>query len=240
MQVNTKAIVIGSVKYGDSSLIVKCFTLEEGFKSYLLRGVIKSKKGKINKAHFLPLSLLNINASHNNKGNLNSITESKVVTHFRTIHTDFVKQSIVFFISEFLSIVIREEEGENQELYHFLEGTVQLLELSDDIANFHLKFLLELTRCLGFYPDETLATSHLYFDLLQGKYVSSNSPHVIQGEELVLFNKVLGIKFDRLSNVLFSKSQRGTVLELLLKYYQLHLPFFRRPKSIDILSKVLE
>lgn len=240
MQVLTKAIVVSSVKYRDSSLIVKCYTEEEGLKSYMLRGVLKSKKGKVNKAHFLPLSLLQINASHNNKGNLNSITESKILLAFQTLHVDFVKQSVVFFLSEFLSIVLQEEEGENQSLYKFLENSIQVLDLHKDIANFHLKFLIELTRYLGFYPDETEKNRSLFFDLNKGRYVNKNGMHVLQGESLTLFNKTLGIKFDRLNEVLFSKSQRGTVLELLLKYYQLHLPFFRRPKSIDILAKVLE
>lgn len=37
--VTTKAIILSSLKYGDTSLIVKCYTQEEGVKTYLIRGV---------------------------------------------------------------------------------------------------------------------------------------------------------------------------------------------------------
>ena len=42
--VSTKAIVLSSLKYSDTSLIVKCYTQEEGLKSYLIKGVLKAKK----------------------------------------------------------------------------------------------------------------------------------------------------------------------------------------------------
>ena len=63
--VTTKAIVLSSLKYSDSSLIVKCFTEEDGLKSYMLRGILKSKKGKLKAAYFQPLTLLKLEASSN-------------------------------------------------------------------------------------------------------------------------------------------------------------------------------
>ena len=77
--VNTKAIVLNSLKYGDTSLIVRCFTLNEGIKTYLIRGVLKAKKGKIKAAYFQPLTQLKIEANHNNKGNLNSLKEVQIL-----------------------------------------------------------------------------------------------------------------------------------------------------------------
>ena len=47
MVIATKAIVLSSLKFGDSDLIVKCFTASSGLKSYLLRNILKSKKGKL-------------------------------------------------------------------------------------------------------------------------------------------------------------------------------------------------
>ncbi|NIJ43879.1 DNA repair protein RecO (recombination protein O) [Wenyingzhuangia heitensis] len=240
MQVATKAIVISSVKYGDTSLIVKCYTYTEGIKTYLLQGILSKKKAKINKSQFFPLSILQINASHNNKGSLNRISEAKILHPFKTLHVDLLKQSIVFFLSEFLTTVLKEEEGENDVLFDFLENAIVWLDYHDQVANFHLKFIIELTKSLGFYPDETNKESSLFFDLLEGKYVNHQGANVIQGEQLDLFNKALGIKFDRLNKTLFNKNQRTIILDLWLKYYQLHMVSFRRPKSLDILSKVLE
>lgn len=240
MQITTKAIVFNSVKYGDNGLIVKCYTHKEGIQSYLLQGILKNKKGKLNKAQFFPLSILQIQASYNTKGNLNRISEAKVAHPFLSLHVDFLKQSIVFFLSEFLTTVLREEEGENEIMFDFLEHAIVWLDHHGDVANFHLKFLIELTKCLGFYPDETNKECNYYFDLSEGKYVHTQSVNVIHGDELLLFNSVLGIKFDKLNKTLFSKNQRTIVLNVLLKYYQLHMSNFKRPKSLDVLSKILE
>lgn len=240
MRINTKAIVLSSLKYGDSSLIVKCYTQEDGVKSYLLQGVLKRKKGKVNKSSFLPLSIIQINASHNNKGNLNSISESSVLTPFKTLHVDLIKQSIVFFLSEFLNSILGEEEGENNILFDFLENTIIWLDDHDQVANFHLFFLIQLTKFLGFFPDITNLNKGYFFDLNEGNYVMRNGSNIIQGEALNNFNKALGIKFDKLEERLFNKNQRTIVLDVLLRYYQLHLPSFKQPKSLEILSKVLE
>lgn len=240
MQISTKAIVINSVKYGDNGLIVKCFTLEEGIKSYLLQGILKKKKGKINKSQFFPLSILHLDASHNNKGSLNRISEAKVIHHFQSLHVDLIKQSLVFFLSEFLSSVLREEEGENTMLFEFLENAIILLDQHDKVGNFHIKFLLELTKFLGFHPDENNMLEKQYFDLKEGKFVKHGGVNIIEGEELNLFHKALGIKFDELNKTLFSKKQRTILLEVIIKYYQLHMSFFRRPNSLEVLSKVLD
>ena len=141
--ITTKAIVLSTLKYSDSSLIVKCYTQDEGLKSYLIRGVLKAKKGGIKIAYFQPLTQLNINANHSNKGTLNSIKEVQVSYSYKTIYKDIIKQSVVLFLSEVLSYSIKEEE-KNKALYEYIETGLIWLDIHDKIANFHLLFLLNL------------------------------------------------------------------------------------------------
>ena len=125
---NTKAIVLSSIKYGETSLIVKCYTQEEGVKSYLIRGVLKPKKKGIKAAHFQPLTQLKIIANHNTKNTLNSIKEVHVIHPYKSIHTNIVKQSVVLFLSEVLANSIQEEE-QNLALYEYLETAFIWLDL---------------------------------------------------------------------------------------------------------------
>ena len=97
MLVATKAIVLNSIKYGDTSLIVKCFTEKDGCKSYLLKGVLSSKKGKIKPSYFQPLMQLNIVGNHNNKGNLNSLKEVHVANPYQTLYSIFTNSQSYFF-----------------------------------------------------------------------------------------------------------------------------------------------
>lgn len=234
---NTKAIVLSSLKYGDTSLIVKCYTEQEGVKSYLIRGVLKAKKKGLKAAHFQPLTQLKIVANHNSKNTLNSIKEVQVVHPYKSIHTNIVKQSVVLFLSEVLSNSIQEEE-QNKALYQYLETAFIWLDMHDKVSNFHLLFLLNLTGFFGFYPD-TSEKNNIGFNLLEGNF--SNHIHdknVISKNEFYQLKKLLGINFDGIETVSFSKEERQLVLQVIIKYFKLHLGSFRNPKSLQVLETV--
>ena len=234
--ISTKAIVLSSLKYGDTSLIVKCFTKDEGVKSYMIRGVLKAKKGKLKPAYFQPLTQLQLTASHTNRNTLNSIKEVQVVNSYNTIYTSVVKQSIVMFLSEVLSDVIREEE-ENTALYDYLEAGLIWLDTYDAIANFHLLFLLNLCRFLGFYPDTE--QDGIGFNLLEGRFTNYvNHKLTISGQEIIAFKKLLGINFDAIHTVSFNKKERQVVLRIIIRYFELHLDGFKEPKSLRVLETV--
>jgi DNA repair protein RecO (recombination protein O) len=234
----TKAIVINSIKFSDTSLIVNCYTREYGVKTYLLKGILKSKKGKLKKAYFQALSQLELVAYHNNKGNMNSIKEVTISYFYQSLHTDFIKQTVLVFISEILLSLLKEEES-NPELYHFIETALIWLDTHDKIANFHLLFLLNMTKYLGFYPSQTIDTD--YFDMLEGKFVHKpNSDYLIKEPQIYFFKRLLGTNFDALPNMQLTSLQRRELLELLIQYISLHLQTFKKPKSLQILKELFE
>jgi len=235
--VNTKAIVLSSLKYGDTSLIVRCFTLEEGIKTYLIKGVLKAKKGKIKAAYFQALTQLNIEANHNDKGNLNSLKEVHVINPYKHIYSNIFKQTIVLFLSEILSSSIQEEE-ENAPLFSFIETSLLWLDAHDKISNFHLLFMLNLSKYLGFYPDVS-GVENQYFNLVDGGFTKETlEKEVIYGDDLYQFKKLLGTNFDTVEEVKFSKRERQQVLSIIIRYFELHLDGFRNPKSLGVLETV--
>lgn len=232
----TKAIVIGTIKYGDTSLIATCYTEKAGIKSYMLRGVLSSKKGKLKPAYFQPLNQLNLTANHNIKGNLNSITDIEITNFYSNLTTDIKKQSIALFLAEVLFYSIKEEE-QNNALFSYLETSLLWLDTHNNISNFHLLFLLNLTKFLGFYP-ETNQLNSLYFDLVEGNFTNHRSLNTIEGENLKQFKKLFGINFDALHLVDFSAINRQAVLTILIQYFELHLSGFKKPKSLNVLKSV--
>ena len=236
MIVNTKAIVISSIKYGDVDLIVKCYT-EQGLKSYLLKRILKSKKGKLKVAYFQPLTQLELVASHNEKGKLNYIKEAKVLYPYTTVHNSIIKQTIFIFLSEILNKTLREEEA-NTQLFEFLELSLKWLDAHDEISNFHLLFLLNLTKHLGFYPGKENSNSD-YFSLEQGIFLATKPKNqFISGQNLINFKKLLGTNFDSILTLKFNGKERQQLLEALVSYFELHLPGFQKPKSLTILKTV--
>ncbi len=237
MQVTTKAIVLTSLKYGDTSLIVKVFTASDGLKSYLLKGVLASKKGRLKTAYFQPLTQLEIVAVHKNKGTLERIREVKVNYHYQTLHTDIAKNAITMFLAEMLCNSIGEEER-NEELFEFLEASLQWLDTHDEISNFHLCFLLSLTKYFGFWPDAKNSGASC-FDLVEGEFTNTPSLNpILTGENLNYFKRVLGINFDEVHTIKMNKASRQELLQSLVLYFELHLQGFRKPKSLVILNEV--
>lgn len=239
MLVTTKAIVISTIKYGDAGIIAKCLTASDGIKSYLLRGILKSKKGKLKIAYFQPLMQLEIVANHKNKGSLEYIKDVKTVYPYTSIHTTITKSSIVLFLSEILNYSIQEEE-KNETLFEFIENALQWLDVHDEIANFHLIFLMNLTKYFGFYP-ETANMHKSYFDLQEGQFFDSNTMNqCITGKTLTCFKQLLGIKFDEQSTIMLSSQIRNEILAIFIQYFKLHLQGFRQPKSMEVLHEVFK
>ena len=236
MTISTRAIVISSLKYGDTSLIVNCYTESDGIKSYLLKGILKSRKGKLKPAYFQPLMQLKIVANHNKRGNLNSLKEVEILNFYEEMHTEIKKQSIAMFLAEVLNGSLKEEEA-NSYLFQYLETSFLWLDSHDDIANFHLVFLLNLTKFLGFYP-ELVDKNASYFDLEEGTFTEYFSQTCISGSELAQFKKILGTNFDGISAIKFNSEERQLVLSVLIRYFELHLSGFRKPKSLTILKTV--
>ena len=237
MRTQTKAIVLSSLKYGDSSLIVKCYTQKLGLKSYLLRSILKSKKGALRAAYFQPLTQLDLVTTHSNKGTLGSVKEARVIFAYDSLYSDFTKQAIVFFIAEMLVISVQEEES-NEDLFVYIETSLKWLDLHQNVSNFHFIFLINLTRYLGFYPDETGLDS-VYFNLNEGLFTNDAFfGSSLQGEDLILFKSILGIKFEMVDKLSLNVKSRQRLLEIIIEYYNLHLVSFRKPKSIEVLKSL--
>lgn len=236
MTTSTKAIVISSIKYSDTSLIVRCYTEADGIKSYLLKGILKSRKGKLKPAYFQPLMQLRIVANHNSKGSLNTLKEVEILHFYEEMHTEIRKQSIAMFLAEVLNDSLKEEEA-NSHLFQYLETSFLWLDSHHDIANFHLIFLLNLTKFLGFYPELEYKNA-TYFNLEEGTFTEYFSQTCISGNELDQFRKILGMNFDRISAIKFNSEERQAVLSVLIRYFELHLSGFRKPKSLTILKTV--
>ncbi len=235
MQIKTKAIVISSLKYQEKSLIVKCFTLSDGLKSYFVRDAFSSRKSNQKIAYFQPLSILEIEAIHKNKGTLESFKEIKIASPFHSIHSDVVKSTIVMFVSEILNTSIQEEE-KNEALFYFLETALTWLDNHHEISNFHLILLLEITKYLGFYPD-TANMENRFFEMTEGVFSPFHAISSLTEHETILFKKLIDLKFDN-NQKSFHVIERQLLLKILIDYYSFHLDGFRKPKSIEVLKEV--
>tara|TARA_B100001057_G_scaffold211878_1_gene212291 strand:- start:11452 stop:12180 length:729 start_codon:yes stop_codon:yes gene_type:complete len=236
--IETPALVISSIKYGDSSLITTCYTKYFGLKSYLLKGILNSRKGKLSKGMFQTFSLISLISNHKKKEGLNFINEAGISKPFKSIHTSIFKSTVVIFLSEVLRSVLKEEKEKNEELYDFLEVMILWLDSENFNSNFHLKFLIDLTKYMGFYPN-TSNYGYPYFDLNNGSFSNKvNSENLILGDDLKMFRNLLKLNFDQIEILSITNKIRKNLLDQLMTYYCIHLQYFNPPKSIKVFNDV--
>ena len=237
---NSKGFVVKSIKNGETSIIVSCYLEDIGLKSFIVKGIYGTKKPKFSKAHFFPLNLISINYSLSKPNRLSYIKEVKPVIIFNTLHSSIEKSTVIIFLSEILNSVFKEEGNKNQNLFNFLDKSIRWYDAQENCNNFHIKFLIELTRHIGFYPN-IMNQEDNFFNLESGSS-SSIKPisKSIEFEDYNLFKQLLGMKFEDLNYMGINKNSRLRLLNHIIDYYSLHLQMFKPPKSIDIFSEIFK
>ncbi|MEM1001199.1 MAG: DNA repair protein RecO [Bacteroidota bacterium] len=232
-----KAIVLSTLKYKESDLIVRCYTDLRGAVSYLQKGVLKSKRGKTKSVYFQPLMLLEIEENFQPSRSLQYLKEVKCYFPYRSLHTNVFKASLSVFIAEILGNVLQEEEP-NPQLYRFLEVAFQFLDAQERFSNFHLIFLMELTKYLGFYPSHYSETK-AYFNLESGTFENQKSSlYLLEGYQRDLIIRLLNSDFETANDIKLNSQQRSEFLNTILMYFELHLGNFKKPKSLQVFSDV--
>lgn len=238
MLVKTRGIVLSSIKYSESSIITKIYTEEFGMLSFMVRGVRK-RKARISASFFQPFTILDLDINYKPKSNLQNIKELGLAQRTDSLHSDVRKSTLALFLAEVLHKSL-EEEQQDQGLFEFLQLTIDFLDsMESSFGNFHLIFLLQLSKYLGFYPSEGNSNQITYFNMEAGTF--ETNPYHDQFLNVELSNKLIDLmKLSYLERDLITLSSklRSDLLDELIRYYQLHLPGMRRISSKDVLTGV--
>jgi len=241
MLTKTQAIVLHSLKYGETRLIVDMFTRSQGRQSFIV-SIPKSVKGKIKKQLFQPLTLLEIESDLRAKLQLQKLSDVRLASPFSSIPFDPNKLSISLFIAEFLYYALRSEQH-NEPMFDYIVNSIQWLDAQTDrFANFHLVFLMRLSRFLGFYPNLDHYQTGDYFDLRESVFLSTPPVHrdFLYPQEAEKILLMMRMDFPTMHLFRMSHQDRNRLLEVSLIYYRLHLPDFPELKSVSVLQELYQ
>ncbi|MBQ7855594.1 MAG: DNA repair protein RecO [Alistipes sp.] len=234
-----RGIVLNTIKYGDTSMVAQLLTDRYGRQSYMIQGV-RSSRGKGSKmAHFQPMFALDFEGLTSSKSELHRMREIHNGILLRSTPYDVRKSTIALFMAEVLYRLIGESE-ENPELFEFVWGSVEALDmLEEGVANFHLWFLANISRFLGFSPGNEYQAG-CWFDMREGLFTQIMPLHdeVCPPEAAHLLARLLACRVESLGEIALNRSQRVEMLTLLVSYYSIHLDSIRRVESIRILQEV--
>lgn len=243
MLIKTNAIVLNSLKYGESQLIVDIFTESHGRLSFMQR-IPRTSRSGVKKQFFQPLTLLNIEFDYRASQKLQHIKEASVAWPFVSLPFDALKLSIALFVAEFTSYCTRSEQA-NPSLYLFIENSVRWLDACErGFTNFHIIYMLHLTRFIGFYPnldDEDIDTGcNTYFDMRAGSFVKHVPVHsdFLRPDEARKIRLLMRLNYTTMRLLSLSRSERNRIVEVILQYYRLHQPAFPDMKSLPVLQQL--
>jgi len=241
MIVKTRGVVLHYIKYSDSSGIVNVFTQQAGRQSYMVRGLNKGKR-VIRNAMFQPLTIVDIEGSHSSKREVQQLKSCTLGYVPSSTNFSFAKNSVAIFLAEVLNSTLHEDAPDHS-LYEFVESSIVALDQAEnEIANFHIMFLAKLTRYLGFGPSVPENGSSMVFDLTNGVFghVPPASGEYASQTKSNLLAVFLVTPFHEMGKIKMGKEERRDLLSLLIKYYSLHVPGFRKINSTTILYDLFE
>lgn len=234
-----RGVVLHTVRYGDSGLVVYLYTDVHGRQTYLVQGV-RSSRSKGNKAAlFQPMFLLEYEGVEPRHGEMHRMKDIAAAVPLSSIPFEVRKSTIALFMAEVLYRLVRESEA-NPHLFSFIEQAVQALDLLEDgTANFHLWFLVKLSYFLGFYPGNGWSEGD-FFDIMRGEFVMLPPTHhmMMEREEARLLGALMEVRVEELGSIALNRGQRVAFLNALLAFIGYHADTIHSVRSIDILKEV--
>ncbi len=237
MEIKSRAVVLHAVKYGEQQLIVDLLTREAGRVSFICH-LSKTGKGKIKKQLFQPMTFVDVVYTARPTKQLQSFTDVRLAHPYVSVPFDAVKLSLSLFLAEFLKYATRDEQ-QNALLFDFIETSMEWLDnASDHLANFHLVFMMHLSRFIGFYPNLESGEEGAWFDMRAGEFSLVRPIHsdYISRQEASVITLLMRMRYDTMRLFRMTQTERQRCIELILYYYRLHIPNFPELRSLEVLQ----
>ncbi|MEY8761787.1 DNA repair protein RecO [Chryseobacterium tongliaoense] len=224
-----KGFLLSFIKYGENDAVLHCFTEEDGFQTYFLKGIYAKRNKK--KALLLPLSQLSFSI-HPGKGNgIQSVSRFELVKN-NDIYTDVKMNTVIFFVSDFLNQILRNED-KNIAVFFGIDEFIE--ELSLENYQSHLVFLIKILKIQGVAP---LVNAGKYLDPETGIFTTGLTHQLFSEEISSIWKNILSS--ENPYQIRIHSSKRKDFLDSLLVYYHYHITDFKIPNSLEVIQQIFE
>lgn len=221
--------LLSYIKYGENDAVLHCFTEEDGFQSYFLKGIYTKKNKK--KALLLPLSQLSFSLLPVRGNGIQTISRFEMIKS-NDIYTDIKCSTVVFFISDFLNQNLR-HENKNHNLFFCLNEFID--ELENRNYQSHFIFLTKILKIQGVSP---LLNAGKFLDPETGTF-SPEPMHQLFTEDISAIWKMV-LSSTEPYRIKIPSLYRKDLLDSLLVYYHYHITDFQTPPSLEVIQQIFD
>jgi DNA repair protein RecO (recombination protein O) len=239
MLTKTKAIVLRYLKYGEQKMIIDLLTETDGRVSVVTH-IPKTQRGKLKKQYFQPLNILEVELDIHPRAQLQHLKDAHIVFPFTTIPFDPYKLSIALFLAEFIHYSTRDEQ-QNPTLFAYIEHSLQWLDgCTSSFANFHLVFMMRLSRFIGFFPYVEDYHEGDMFDLRAASFTQKVPMHndYLTAVDAARINNLLRMNYASMHLFKMNHDDRNRIVDVIVNYYRLHVPAFPELRSLDVMKEL--
>ena len=117
-----------------------------------------------------------------------------------------------------------------------------LIQVDDIPKAYHLSFLINLTRFLGFYPNDNWSEKNQLFDLDNAVFtqLENKHAHCLDSNTSSLLHLILQTQLNSLETLDISSEELKTLLRAILNFYALHSHGFTKLKSLSVFEDLNE
>lgn len=235
-----RGVVLHTLKYGDSSMVVYLLTDTGGRRSYMVQGV-RSHNGRGSKlALFQPMFPVEFEGLESSRQQMHRFKEVQGGFVLQSLPFDVRKSTMALFMAEVLYRLVREYDEPNQALFDFVWNCVGALDSMDEgVANFHLWFLANLSRFLGFARATT--TRPAIGSISERDFIPKlgRSTFSFMTQECTrILRDMMECDVRCLAEIGLNRTQRVEFLNAVLVYFGYHLDAISAVQSVRILREV--
>lgn len=228
--IKDEGIILRTLKYGETSMIMDVLTSQNGKQSMIANGVRKSKSA------FSPATIMVSCCNefvyyHDENGGLQRIKEAKSLLYNFDLSTNPVKLAISLFICEITNKSIANQDI-NTPIYLLLKETLTFINNNDHhIANIPIWFLLQLAELNGLGISKQEWSSERMSNISTYQLLSLN--------QIQLLESFKSSKIDQIFEFKLNRKERLSLIEHLIFYMDEHYSTLKSIKSIQILHEIL-
>jgi DNA repair protein RecO (recombination protein O) len=209
VKVVQKGFVLKRIVYSETSCILSCFTREYGLKSFMFKGARKKS------AHLLQaLSPIEFTFENRNTEQLVNMFQVGLFYNGHDIQTNALKMSVLFFQCELLKNVLIDGQVD-EVLFDFVLEEYKWLNENQFHSNYLIFWLFKLIEIIGF----------------DAKEIKPNE--LMLGLNDSLFHEIKMLNKNETLSYQIANKDKKTLIEAILKYYQLKTPNFSSIKTFE-------